>query len=362
MSDRHERTEKPTPKRRKEARQRGQVARSAELTSWGGLLVALFVGPALARGAGSALLGLVARALSLPAEPSPGAALGLLGSGLWLVFRFALSLGVVVACVGVALGVAQVGLRVSWKAVRPTWSRISPVTGLKRIAGPAGVWELVRTLLKLGLLSFLAARTVSGVLHLAEAPALLPAAAVAQTTATGALAMMRAVAAGGLALGAADYLAQRRRVGGQLRMTRREVKEEARRSDGDPTTKGAQRRRMTRMSRMRMLAEVARADVVLVNPTHVSVALHYDASRRSAPRVVAKGADEVAWRIRAEARRHGVPVVADPGLARALYQAVELGEEIPQALYVAVARVLAFVYNLTPDLRSAVEVHPGPAA
>ena len=140
-------------------------------------------------------------------------------------------------------------------------------------------------------------------------------------------------------------------------MTKHEVKEEMRESQGDPRFKGEIRKRQRAMSRLRMMAEVSRADLIITNPTHYAVALRYDRTRSTAPRVVAKGTDEVAARIREEATRHGVPIVEDPPLARAVYGACDLQDEIPEALYMAVARLLAFVYSLSPALKS---VRPDP--
>src|SRR5918912_1293830 len=152
-------------------------------------------------------------------------------------------------------------------------------------------------------------------------------------------------AATGLLLALADYAYQRRSVLRRLRMTPREIKDEQRQTEGDPMVKGAIRARQVAMSRNRMLAAVATADVVLVNPTHYAVALRYEAGR-GAPRVVAKGTDALAGKIRERAREHGVPVVEDKPLTRLLYRICDLEDEIPAELYVAVARILAFVLSL----------------
>jgi flagellar biosynthetic protein FlhB len=160
-----------------------------------------------------------------------------------------------------------------------------------------------------------------------------------------AMSLMRDVALAGLAMGLADYAYQRQRINKQLRMTRHEVKQEHRQSEGDPHVKGAIRSRQLAMSRNRMMSAVADADVVLVNPTHVAVALRYQPDR-GAPRVVAKGAGSVAARIREEAEKHRVPMVHDVPLARALHKACDLDQEIPAELFTAVAQVLAFVLAL----------------
>jgi flagellar biosynthetic protein FlhB len=153
------------------------------------------------------------------------------------------------------------------------------------------------------------------------------------------------VAVAGLALAAVDYAFQRRRVRKSVMMTKQEVKEEYRQSEGDPMTRQRIRQRQVEMSRNRMMAAVAVSSVVVVNPTHIAVALEYR-PEWGAPRVVAKGQGFVAARIREEAEKHGVPIVRDVPLARTLHSACKLGQSIPPHLYEAVARLLAFVFNL----------------
>jgi flagellar biosynthetic protein FlhB len=157
----------------------------------------------------------------------------------------------------------------------------------------------------------------------------------------------------------ADYAVVRRRIGKQLKMSKHEVKQEHKQQEGDPLLKGAIRSKQMAMSRQRMMSDLAKADVVLVNPTHVAVALRYDPSR-GAPRVVAKGAGAVAARIREVAAEKRIPMVHDVPLARALYKACDLGSEIPADLYNAVARILAFVMMLKAR-GSAAGLHRAPA-
>jgi flagellar biosynthetic protein FlhB len=168
---------------------------------------------------------------------------------------------------------------------------------------------------------------------------------VLATTVAAALRLVRLGAGAGLMLACVDIAVVRRRNNKQLKMTKQEVKEEMKSSDGDPLLRGALRSRALAISRNRMMADVPTADVVIVNPTHVAVALRYDPAR-GAPRVVAKGGDHVAARIRELAERSRVPMVADIPLARTLYQTCEIGQEIPADLYQGVATVLAFVMRL----------------
>jgi flagellar biosynthesis protein FlhB len=224
-------------------------------------------------------------------------------------------------------------------------SRLNPFAGLKRIVGPHAWWELVKALVKT---SVLAGVLYSSVRHLVPnlmASGALPVGAVLSNVAGAVLALVRSAAVAGLVVAGADYLVVYRRNNKQLKMTKQEVRDEAKRSEGDPHLKGAIRSRQMAMSRNRMMAELPKADVVVVNPIHVATALRYDPAR-GAPRVVAKGAGAVAAKIREVAAEHRIPMVQDVPLARALYKNCDLGAEVPPELYTAVARVLAFVMGL----------------
>jgi flagellar biosynthetic protein FlhB len=185
----------------------------------------------------------------------------------------------------------------------------------------------------------------------------LPIAAVLATVGNTLLTLVRSAAVAGIVMAAFDFLVVMRRNTKQTRMTKQEVKEEHRRSEGDPQLKGAIRSRQLMMSRNRMMADLPKADVVVVNPTHVAVALRYEASK-GAPRVIAKGAGVIAARIREKATEHRIPMVQDAALARTLFAGCDLGSEIPPDLYTAVARVLAFVMNLKARGSAAGLHHP----
>jgi flagellar biosynthetic protein FlhB len=211
--------------------------------------------------------------------------------------------------------------------------------------GAHGWWQLAKSLGKsaaLGAVVWLSVRSL--IPQLAGAGA-LPLSVLVHTGVATALRLLRFAAVAGLLLALVDAAVVRRRNNKQLKMTKQEVKDEFRNSEGDPQVRMARRSRQLAMRRNRMIADVAKADVVLVNPTHVAVALRYDPGR-GAPRVIAKGADHAAARIRAVADRHRVPMVADVTLARTLYAACEVGQEIPPDLYRAVAIVLAFIMTL----------------
>jgi flagellar biosynthetic protein FlhB len=246
---------------------------------------------------------------------------------------------------GIAGNLAQTGWSGSTKKLKPDFKKLDPFKGFKRMFSPASFWEAGKSALKTAILGLLAYRTMVGIMPKLTAGGELKTNAVIGIVAGEAMLFVRHVAMLGLVLAAADYAYQRRKTAKSMMMTKQEVKEEARQSDGDPHVKGQIRARQRKMSRLRMMAEVASADAVVVNPTHVAVAIKYDPTR-GAPRVVAKGADVVATKIREEAEKHRVPMVEDIPLARTLFRVCELGDEIPAELYEAVARLLAFIFSL----------------
>src|SRR5581483_9940217 len=311
-----DRTEKPTPKKRREARDKGQVARSRDLTlavSLIGTTAALgLAGPFMLRRLASLVTdGLAAAGLRARQDLGAGDL-----SALTAAYGRALALLVgPIACVAagaaVAATAAQGGIRVAPAALRLDWARLSPAAGFRRLMPSRSGLDLVRAVIAV-------------------------AALVAVCWSIG----------GRLAVGAAHYGVQRWRLTQALRMTKREVKEEARLSEGNPEIKARVRKVQREMLRRRMLQATAKATVVITNPTHYAVALEYRREQHAAPIVVAKGRDLMAQRIRGIARAHGVPIVENPPLARALHQGAEVGEAIPAALFGAVAEVLAYLIRI----------------
>jgi flagellar biosynthesis protein FlhB len=338
-------TEDPTPKRKKESREKGQIARSQELTAWSGVLAATLLMKTAARQGMNTMTWLGEAMRERITTPDPATALALLGEAIW---RFGLvvapmMLGLLV--VGVVGNLMQVGLKPTAKPMKPKWERINPLKGLKRLVSPMSAWEGAKSILKVSAIAgaaFPPLRATAEALAGASRP---PVETVATMVGTGMLTIMRNAAIAGLVIAVADYLLQRRKTLKGMKMTKQEVRDEHKQQEGDPMLKGAMRERQMRMSRNRMMADVATADAVIVNPTHIAVALRYDAAK-GAPRVVAKGSGAVATRIREEAERNGVPLVRDVPLARTLHKVCDIGHEVPLELYEAVARLLAFVFAL----------------
>ncbi|MBO9523562.1 MAG: EscU/YscU/HrcU family type III secretion system export apparatus switch protein [Nocardioidaceae bacterium] len=337
-----EKTEKPTAKKRKESRKEGRVPRTPELGGWATLLLVGMALPVLLKHELGALRELMVRSLSMGDEATPGRALLMLGDGGKHVLVALVGLGCGVMLVGVASAVAQGGFFVATKTVKPSFSKLNPVAGAKRVFGPQALWEGGKMLLKSALVALVCYGSVRAMMPLIGG--LVPIPTVLDTVSSTVLGMIRNIGLLGLVMAGADYAIQRRRIGKQVRMTKDEVKQEHKQTEGDPMLKSAIRSRQLAAARNRMMAEVATADVVLVNPTHVAVALRYDALR-GAPTVVARGAGAIAGKIRERAGEERVPLVRDVPLARALYRSTRVGQEIPPELFAAVAQVLAFVIS-----------------
>jgi flagellar biosynthetic protein FlhB len=337
-----ERTEKPTPKKIRESRKEGQVPRTQELGAWSAVLVLALSLKWLVLHGVDALKELLIRVTGAAAHATEAEMLVLLGEAGRLVLVMSVALGSLIMLIGVVAGASQGGVHIASKLLKPKLNRLSPIKGAQRIFGPQALWEGAKTLIKSSLVAFFVWRAVDGMLPLLGG--LVPLDTAIRTVAAQALGLMRDVAVAGLVAAAADYAVQRRKVGKQIRMTKKEVRDEHKQSEGDPLIRSALRSRQLAASRNRMMADVPKADVVLVNPVHVAVALAYDPDR-GAPRVVAKGAGAVAARIRGVAEDSRVPLVEDVPLARALHGACEVGQEIPVQLYEAVAQVLAFVVS-----------------
>lgn len=340
MSD--EKTEKPTARKRKESRKEGQVPRTQELGGWATLLLVGMVLPTLLGRELTALAELMKQCFTMQGQVEVADAMVLLGRGARHVMVTLVSLGSAVMLVGVGAALAQGGFFLATKSVKPSLKKLNPVQGFKRAFGPQALWEGAKMLIKSAVVGVVAYGAIAALMPLIGG--LVPISAVLEVVRDEVLSLVRSVAVAGLVMAAFDYLIVRRRMGKQTRMSKHEVKQEHKQTEGDPLLKGAIRSRQLAAARNRMMADVPSADVVLVNPTHVAVALRYDAER-GAPKVVARGAGVVAQKIREQAAEHGVPLVRDIPLARALHRSTVVGQEIPPELYAAVAQVLAFVIS-----------------
>jgi flagellar biosynthesis protein FlhB len=359
-----ERTEEPSQRRLQEARERGQIPRSRELTNFatmiGGSAAFVAVGGTLA----GHLSQMMRRSLSIDAKSlrTTDAMSASLGDA--AISAVTAILPVFGALIGMVLLASVVlgGWNFSTKALAPDFSRLSPLAGLKRLFGLHGVSELAKALLKCIVVGAVCAGIVSwifgDVLSLAR---MAPRAAISRGAGLVSWAFVWLCAS--LALVAVvDVPLQIFQFKRSLRMTRQELRDESKEMDGRPETKQRIRQMQQTLARRRMMHKVPTADVLIVNPTHFAVALKYDSKKMRAPVVVAKGVDLVAANIRRIAEEHRVPVFESPKLARALYRSTDLNKEVPSGLYVAVAQILSYIFRvrtLNPTIAARV-VRPDP--
>jgi flagellar biosynthesis protein FlhB len=341
-----EKTEKPTPKRLKEARKEGQIPRTQELGTWLGAAAASVLLPMLVGNAFDGVGRLFVQVGAVAAHPESSAVSALLGQALNTFMVTVLPMALALMVIGVTASAAQGGVTVTGKPLKPTLKKLNPFPGMKRMFGTQGLWEATKALIKTVALAAVVLVTSSRAQELVSASGALPLSVVIDAFADSAVLMFRVVAVTGLVIAVIDYVIVRVKMMKQLKMSRYEIEQEHKRSEGDPHVKAQRRSTALAMSRNRMMSEVAEADVLLVNPTHVAVALKYQ-PERGAPRVVAKGADEIAAKLRERAAEARVPMVQDIPLARALHASCDLGQEVPAQLFTAVARVLAFVMQLS---------------
>ena len=330
------RTEEPTPRRLREARRRGELPQGRELTAAAALLAGLAALAATGPSSAGALAELLRHALA-GREIAPADALVEAG---WCVLRAVLAPAIAATAAALLAGMAQTGFALAPEAALPRLERLDPARGLRRLASPQALLQIALALAKAVALLAAAAGWLS-----VQAPVL---AALPRAGAAALWGLLPAIASLAFRLaailavaGVLDALLARALHRRGLRMTRDEVRRDAREDDGDPQHR-AERRRQHRA--LLEVGPVARATVVVVNPTHVAVALRHERGADEAPRVLAKGTGREAARIRSAARRAGVPIVRDVPLARALLGLADVGEEIPEALYEAAAAVLAHLY------------------
>ncbi|MCF7515034.1 flagellar biosynthesis protein FlhB [Pseudoalteromonas sp. L23] len=343
-----ERTEEPTSKKIDDARKKGQIARSKEL---GTTFVLLFSAIALllyGPGIGKALYNVMGRMLSLNRNETYDttkmfAVWGDIGAE--LLFPMAMFV-FIIAIAGIVGNTLLGGFNFSWQAAAPKASKMSPMKGLKRMLGPQAAIELLKSVLKFVLVAGFAILLINmyfnEILHLSieQIPSSIEHALEIIAW------MFLALSCTMIIISAIDAPYQSYNHHKQLKMTLQEVKDEYKNSEGDPQIKARIRRTQREMSQRRMMQDVPDADVVVTNPTHYSVALKYDTERAGAPIVIAKGVDELAMQIRKIAKGNEVPIVESPVLTRSLYHTTEVGDQIPEQLFTAVAQVLAYVFQL----------------
>ncbi|HMQ14998.1 MAG TPA: flagellar biosynthesis protein FlhB [Phycisphaerae bacterium] len=343
--DAGERTEQPTPRRRQEAREKGNIPRSIDLTGAAALLGGLLLLAALGRGMFERLLSLT-RGIERASDVRLDGLASWLGETGRMAAALVLPFLLLILVLSLVVGLAQTGGAFVWKRLTPKLDALNPANGVKRLFSMDAVQRLGLGLVKIALVGVIAWHTLWEHLpHLLGATGISPMGVLyVGADATWTLALRLGLVL--LIVGVIDLLIQRWKVERSLRMTRQEVRDEMKNMDGDPLLKQRRRQLQARLAMQRLQVDVPRASVVVTNPTEYAVALRYDEETMSAPRVVAKGRDWLALRIRLIAEQNHVPVVERPPLARALYASLDVGQEVSPQFYRAVAEVLAFVQRL----------------
>lgn len=343
-----EKTEKATPKKKKEARDKGQVAKSADLSP---ALIILFVFSLLlffGKHVGNGLKEMFVLSLAQYAtwELSVDNINVVFIQLVWICAKFLLPIFGVIVVVGLLANYIQVGFLFTGDPLKMKLERLDPIKGFKRIFSMRALVELMKSLLKITIVSTVVFIVLWGekdrLLLLSKYPVATTLSIVGELT----LKLGIYVAVLLVILAFFDYLYQRYEHNKNLRMSKQDIKDEYKTIEGDPLIKSKIRERQKQMAMRRMMQEIPKADVVITNPTHFSIAIQYESGKMSAPVVIAKGQDYIALKIREVATANGILLIENKPLARALYQRVEIGESIPEDLFKAVAEVLAYVYRL----------------
>jgi len=345
-----ERSEAPTARKIRQAREEGNVARSTDLTAALMLLASIVLLYLLSTRLFEAMAATLHRMLGAVDATNPTRAddLGAVMKYLMHLMGWTvLPLLVAVAGVGMLVTAGQTGLMLTGKPLIPKASRINPLSGVKRLVDARAA---IRLVMSLGKVIIISAVAIIIIMFEIDAIAALPMMTIGAATATAAnMTFMLALKLAALlvVLALLDFAFQKYQHTKDLKMTKQEVKQELKDMDGDPLMKQRRARVARQLAMQRMAQQVPQADVILTNPTHLSIALQYDSETMRAPKVIAKGADFMAMRIRQIATANGIPLVERKPLARALYSSVEVGDEVPEEHYAAVAEILAYVYRLS---------------
>jgi flagellar biosynthesis protein FlhB len=347
MSEKDNRTEKPTGRRLQKAREKGQVARSREVSGaavlLGCLMLLTYYGQTLAATLQSQMR--ESLRLSIPRDITPTYVSGLANSLGLMMGTAVLPVMLAAFVIAFAANAAQSGIVIAWEALSFQFAKLNPKNGLTRLFSKNGLFELGKSLALFALVSLIAYQVVSRYLSLYPRLVLMDVKQLIYWTSLISYQVLLRVSIALAVIAAIDYAFQRYRFMDQLKMTKQEVKEEFKDMEGDPQTRGRIRRIQREMSRKRMMSDVPAATVVVTNPTHYAVALRYDMDEMEAPKVVAKGVGFLALKIKELAQKHDIPLVENRPLAQTLYKTVDIGELIPAGLYKAVAEILAYVYK-----------------
>ncbi|CAN2040152.1 Flagellar biosynthetic protein FlhB [Candidatus Magnetomoraceae bacterium gMMP-15] len=345
-----EKTEKPTGKRRGKARSEGQVARSTEVSSVAVLLAGLSAIYMFASFLYDRISDFMHNHFSLIASPYMND-VDFIKFGRDVIQDFILTVAPVMGViflVAFLINAIQVGgIKVSWKAIKPKLSKMNPISGLKRVfISPQSLVELLKSVAKIIIVAWIAYITIKGEINGMLSVGDMEVRSIILYLLSVMFKIFIRVCLAMIFLAILDFSFKKWKHEEQLKMTKQEVKDERKQSDGDPQVKARIKRVQREMAMRRMMGDVPKADVIVTNPVHLAVALSYDSDSMKSPTVLAKGAGKIAERIKLIAKEHQIPIVENKELARSIYKMVEIGGEIPSILFQAVAEVLAYVYRL----------------
>ncbi len=349
-----EKTEPATAKKLREAREDGKVAKSKELVSAVDLIVIFLVLKIFVSYVGDSFISVFDYIYTAIPDFVKNNSAGLTSKNFMAFFDVVIGISAKIVApfflfgfaVTVLVNVLQVGWKITTKPLKPKPDKFNPINGFKRIFSKDSLFELVKSIIKIVLIIYVAYSSIKGeannIFVLYDIP-LMQAVILCGNIIINAGFKISLVY---LVIGIVDFIYQKHKFNEEMKMTKQEVKDEYKNTEGNPEIKGRQRQRMREASQRRMMQDVPKADVVITNPTHLAVAIKYDADTAKAPIVLAKGEDYLAMKIREAAKENHIEIVENKPLARMLYANVDIGQEIPPELYQAVAEVLAMVYNL----------------
>ena len=344
-----EKTEAPTEKKRRESREEGQVAFSKELSSaalLAGIVLTLVATSPFILDSFRELMTNIFRQMASADELSVNSIYTLSGEIITTMLPAFTPFLTVIVLVAIFAAVVQVGIQITFKAIVPKFSKLSPLTGIKRLFSSQSLADFLKSMAKLIIVGFVGYLTYMDKISELNGLSVSTPEAILKYNFTVVAEVAGKIVLALVAIAIFDYFYQRWHHEQQMMMTKQEVKEETKQTEGDPQLKSRIRQIQREMSNARMMQEVPKADALIVNPTHFSVAVLYDRDIMAAPEVTAKGVDHMALRMRTIARENNVPILERPELARDLYANVEIGEDIPERFYKAIAEILAFVYRL----------------
>lgn len=353
MASREGKTEAPTPKRKKDARKKGNRPRSADLSGWVTMLAATYAVPSTIRNVSTVVVGALHSVGDIAERPEATDVVPILGSALEGGLLAAMPILLLCLLVGTLVHFGQTGAVLSLHPLKPDFKRINPVQGVKKLFSPRSIWETLKQVAKSVAIAWVAWPHIEGISR-----RLTDSGRIGLGTGIGAsvaelVGMIRGTCWVVVGIAIVDYGYQRRQHMRDLRMTKQEIRDEMRNAEGDPQVKGRIRAAQQAIAMNRMMSSIGDASVVITNPTHVAIAIRYDGAAGGAPKVLAAGLGAVAARIRERATECGVPIVESKPLARALYRCCDVGDEIPVVLYEAVAKVLAFVRRVRGSMLAA---------